>query len=364
MSKNHSATDFDVLKIAEYDYNRRSHYLGNKNNFSYYNTNKKSPPRWSTLLYFPIAILWIEFVIKFAVGLSFFGGLFYTILFTIPLSAVLTVICTLSKSPTLNRRISLTITAVFSIWYCVQIVYNNVFGTFLVITSITNGGTGQALNSIDMIFTSILNRLVFIILAFLPLVFNIIFGKKLIAFKRYKLKANMVLIIFAVLVQLITMFFINFDASSANTKSNYNLYNKELQQNAVCERFGLFTMQRLDISHLLFGYNSTIKAVEESTQPSTEATADTVKRTAQTINTDYKKLAETANNDELKTLYEYFDSAAPSYTNEYTGMFEGYNVIFLTAESFSQYAIDKTLTPTLYKMYNEGFQFENYYSPA
>ena len=39
-------------------------------------------------------------------------------------------------------------------------------------------------------------------------------------------------------------------------------------------------------------------------------------------------------------------------------------IIFITAESFSQYAIDKDLTPTLCKMYNEGFQFENYYSPA
>lgn len=364
MGKKKPITDFDVLKIAENDYNRRSHYLGNKNNFSYYSTNKKSPPAWTTLLYFPIAILWMEFVIKFAVGLSFFGGLFYTFMFTLPLSAMLTVVCTLSKSAKLNRRISLIITAVFSIWYCVQIVYNNVFGTFLVITSITNGGTGQALNSIDMIFTSILNRLFFIILAFLPLIFNIIFGKKLIAFKKYKLKANLVLIVFAVLVQLFTLFFINFDSSSANTKSNYNLYNKELQQNAVCERFGLFTMQRLDISHLMFGYNSTIKTVEETTEPSSIATADTVKRTAQTINTDYKKLAENAQNDELKTLYEYFDSASPSYTNEYTGMFEGYNVIFLSAESFSHYAIDKTLTPTLYKMYNEGFQFDNFYSPA
>ena len=45
-------------------------------------------------------------------------------------------------------------------------------------------------------------------------------------------------------------------------------------------------------------------------------------------------------------------------------MFKDYNIIFITAESFSQYAIDKDLTPTLWKMYNEGFQFENYYSPA
>ena len=43
-------------------------------------------------------------------------------------------------------------------------------------------------------------------------------------------------------------------------------------------------------------------------------------------------------------------------------MFEGYNVIFITAEGFSGYMIDQTLTPTLYKLVNEGFVFKNFYS--
>ena len=44
-------------------------------------------------------------------------------------------------------------------------------------------------------------------------------------------------------------------------------------------------------------------------------------------------------------------------------MFEGYNVIFFTLEGFSSYAIDPELTPTLYKMVNEGFVFHNFYTP-
>lgn len=53
----------------------------------------------------------------------------------------------------------------------------------------------------------------------------------------------------------------------------------------------------------------------------------------------------------------------PTNRNEYTGMFEGYNLIFLTAEGFSTYAIREDLTPTLYKMVNSGFVFNNYYVP-
>ena len=43
-------------------------------------------------------------------------------------------------------------------------------------------------------------------------------------------------------------------------------------------------------------------------------------------------------------------------------MFEGYNVIFITAEGFSGYMIDPEITPTLYKLSHEGFVFNNFYS--
>ena len=43
-------------------------------------------------------------------------------------------------------------------------------------------------------------------------------------------------------------------------------------------------------------------------------------------------------------------------------MFEGYNVIQIVIEGFSGYAIDPQLTPTLYKLTQEGFVFNNYYT--
>ena len=38
-------------------------------------------------------------------------------------------------------------------------------------------------------------------------------------------------------------------------------------------------------------------------------------------------------------------------------------VVFV-AEAFSPMSISEDLTPTLYKMYNEGFQFTNFYTPV
>ena len=47
--------------------------------------------------------------------------------------------------------------------------------------------------------------------------------------------------------------------------------------------------------------------------------------------------------------------------NEYTGLFRGKNLIFLTLEGFSDKAIAPQRTPTLYKMATEGFRFTNFY---
>lgn len=62
-------------------------------------------------------------------------------------------------------------------------------------------------------------------------------------------------------------------------------------------------------------------------------------------------------------MHKYFDNVIPSEKNEYTGMFKGKNLILLTAEGFATPAIDKELTPTLYKLTHEGFVFNNFYQP-
>ncbi len=49
--------------------------------------------------------------------------------------------------------------------------------------------------------------------------------------------------------------------------------------------------------------------------------------------------------------------------NTHTGQFEDKtNVVYITAESLDDIAIDETLTPTLYKMSQDGIFFENYYN--
>lgn len=79
------------------------------------------------------------------------------------------------------------------------------------------------------------------------------------------------------------------------------------------------------------------------------------------INIDWDKLISNESNPTIKDMHEYFASLTPTEKNQYTGMFKGKNLIFLTLEGFSIKCIDPEMTPTLYKMFNEGFKFTNFY---
>lgn len=63
------------------------------------------------------------------------------------------------------------------------------------------------------------------------------------------------------------------------------------------------------------------------------------------------------------TLNNYFISQDITSMNEYTGMFKGKNVIFIMMESISDIFINPDLFPNFYKMYTEGWHWENNYSP-
>lgn len=79
---------------------------------------------------------------------------------------------------------------------------------------------------------------------------------------------------------------------------------------------------------------------------------------------DYKNL-DIGNLDErCKNVNEYVAARTPSNKNEYTGIFKGKNLILICAEAYSHYVVNEELTPTLYRLTNNGFRFTDYYVPS
>ena len=102
--------------------------------------------------------------------------------------------------------------------------------------------------------------------------------------------------------------------------------------------------------------------VEETTEAPTEPPVVYVE---QTLGLDFAALAEEERNSNIAELHRYVAAQPVAMTNDYTGLFAGKNLIFITAEAFCGPAfIDPELTPTLYRLMTEGIYFTEYYQPV
>ena len=79
---------------------------------------------------------------------------------------------------------------------------------------------------------------------------------------------------------------------------------------------------------------------------------------------DFAALAQSETDSDIASLHAYVASQVPAMENEFTGLFEGKNLILISAEAFSKQVIDPERTPTLYRMATEGIHFTNYYQPV
>lgn len=78
---------------------------------------------------------------------------------------------------------------------------------------------------------------------------------------------------------------------------------------------------------------------------------------------DFGQLMAEADDPELENMHLYFSSREPSAKNDHTGLFEGYNLVLITAEAYSHYAVHPEVTPTLHRMTHEGVHFTDFYNP-
>lgn len=110
-----------------------------------------------------------------------------------------------------------------------------------------------------------------------------------------------------------------------------------------------------------------IAETETSTTETTEIPVATPEPTTpppaeHVLNVNYDYLKEIGS-DEVDSVTDLVFAMEPTTENDYTGLFEGYNLIHITAEGFSTAAVDPVLTPTLYQLTHSGIVVPEYYVP-
>lgn len=139
------------------------------------------------------------------------------------------------------------------------------------------------------------------------------------------------------------------------------LFKNPSNPNIAVNQFGVEMFGILDIKTALFPVNETSNEVKfvSKNNGNTEITDYT--RTVD--DTAWQNLNNNEANIDYKTLNNYFMSRNITDKNEYTGMFEGKNLIVVMMESVNNILLDENIYPNFAKLYKNGWYWENAYSP-
>ena len=315
--------------------------------------------KFNVIFYLSFLIIYLEVLTKIFVTKSF-SGVLLTLLFSIPIILILYLITNIFKNKG-NMVLTYIISVVLIFYYGFQFFFHRLFSNIFSFNTL--GLASNALDFTNIIFDVVLKNIWVVLLYLLPLILLIIFHKK-ISFERTSLKRIIICLIAIILIWILSLLclFINRN----ETYSAYNLYYNINSEAKNVEKFGLFTYTRLDIKRVLFGFEEKLTINEEPDIPSVpdEEEPEEEVPTYNEIEIDFDALMANETNETIKSMLEYFKNSDATNKNEYTGMFEGKNLIFILAEGFNMIAVDKELTPTLYKLSHEGFVFNNFYSPV
>lgn len=298
-------------------------------------------------------ILYLEFIYRiFIIGDFFSINTLSVILFSLSWMGASALMFGLFKEK-VNRIISYCLLFFYTIITLAQIVYYNFYNSIFSFFSLT-AGTGQVMQFWQMILKVIIRIWYVFLLVVVPLILYYIYSKKFFRYNKLKLKdilLNLSIIVFSLTMILVEVTFDNRGVYSLN-KLVYKTHAPMLTINKT----GLWSMQAIDLYRYLLDF-------EEEVDVSVIDDVVDIEKEYNKLDIDFNSLIENEDDTTIKNMHMYFSSVIPSEKNDYTGLFKEKNLIFITAEAFDSIAIDKEITPTLYKMANSSYVFTNYYQP-
>lgn len=343
------------------------------------------------ILFWSFVFIYLESILRVSNNGAFFAhALYLSLLFNLSYTVMPIAVVLLIKSDQMRLIIRTTILFILGILYASQLVYFQLMKTYYSIYSA--GNTGHVLEFADVAIKAVQNNFWVVILFFLPVFISWLHLKWLQKMNiKNTLNQKKVLIVgvtVSVLLFISARALVSISDKSENSpyKAYYGMAFPEFSVNNL----GLLTTMRIDFQRGVLGWiplSDDYKASEEpvvvetaltettesdteleaeaSTEVKAEVTteAENVIFDRQVMNIDFNTLENSTQSTDVKDMHRYFSTIEPTLKNEMTGVYEGYNLILITAEGFSHLAVKEDVTPTLYKMMHEGIYFKNFYTP-
>ena len=315
--------------------------------------------KYKKMLIIFLNLLYLELIYHLFIFNSFkLKHIFLITIFTV-LSTIFIDLITSLFTKKVNKWLMIIINCFLSVLFIAQIINYRFYGNVISIYSIIHGG--QVFGFLSAIFSVLWQNIICVILLLIPIPLYIIFNKKIetdnLSWKVILKKNGLLIIVF--ILSLLSL-----QTDKKEIYSAKNLYYYRHAPLETVKKLGMLTTLRLDLERTITGFEENLTKVTDLNLPEVKEDTkneDKIKYNIEDI--DFLKLAEEENKTEIKNIHYYMANETPTKQNKYTGMFKDKNLIVITAEAFSPIAVNEALTPTLYKLVNQGFTFTNFYSP-
>ena len=303
--------------------------------------------------YWAFALMYWECLLSGAVFHSF-GVRIYALGFTLSAALLVTLVLSFLRKGRFGAEVFLT--AVLTLLYCSQIVYHFIFGTLYSVAMVSQGGEAMT-NFWRELLAAMGDHFPWLIALLVPLALRIFLRKGL----KGELRAKGRIVLLALAVALFALTRAGIWQTGTEMFSDEDYYrSREIATNQNVQRFGLLTTIRLELTRHAKTEEQDYYIPEETQGENLAQEPAEVRYNVMDI--DFDALNALTEDKKLLAINDYCSKVTGTNQNEYTGMLKDYNLIVMCAESFSPAAIDKDLTPNLYKLTQQGIIFNNYYN--
>lgn len=260
------------------------------------------------------------------------------------------------------------ISLVYTVYAFFQMGFNNFIGVYASVNS--SSQLGAVTDYVREFLLSFLPKFYLIFIPFILLILYYVFLDKFTELKlnkKFVLKRHIkyepgirtistILVLVALGLVYRTTLVNSAFQDDLQTVSNKDLFKYPSIPSLAINQFGVITFEFLDVKSLY---------VEMPDAYIFDATDDNISFDVDRKFDDtlWHDVIENETDETLNMISNYLINSTITDYNEYTGLFEGKNLIMIMMESVNEIFINPDLYPNFYKLYSEGLAFTNNYSP-
>ena len=307
--------------------------------------------------------MFLELSFRILTNVTIFNISFlYVTLYNIFVSLLISFLVTWGNNK-FNKVIYYITIFIISFIYALQLCIYKMFGFYFDLSLLS--ATDQVASFAGDGLKLILENIVGVIVLFLPFIILLIFIRR-ISIHKNDVKINIIKLISLVVVYLVFIGALYIKGNGINSAKElyFNVNNNELN----IRKFGVLNAFRIDVKRSIFGFDVKLNIPDDYVDPDKDDDEEDeepeIVYEYNNLDIDFDSLIASESNSTIKMMHEYFKNESGTLQNEYTKYFENKNLILFMAESFNEIAVREDITPTLYKLVNSGFKFNNFYTPT